>query len=65
MEGFPLSYQDVGVLLGGLSLFLYGILQMSSGLEKAVGPRLRSIFEKLNSSPFRGLFIGTLVTAIV
>jgi len=65
MEGFPLSYQDVGLLLGGLSLFLYGILQMSSGLEKAVGPRLRSIFEKLNSSPFRGLFIGTLVTAIV
>ena len=65
MEGFPLSYQDVGLLLGGLSLFLYGILQMSSGLEKAVGPRLRSIFEKLNSSPFRGLFIGALVTAIV
>jgi phosphate:Na+ symporter len=65
MEGFPLSYQDVGLLLGGLTLFLYGILQMSSGLEKAVGPRLRSIFEKLNSSPFRGLFIGTLVTAIV
>jgi len=65
MEGFPLSYQDVGLLLGGLILFLYGILQMSSGLEKAVGPRLRSIFEKLNSSPFRGLFIGALVTAIV
>uniref|UniRef100_A0A7C3MJ23 Na/Pi cotransporter family protein n=1 Tax=Dictyoglomus thermophilum TaxID=14 RepID=A0A7C3MJ23_DICTH len=65
MEGFPLSYREVGLLLGGFSLFLYGILQMSSGLEKAVGPRLRSIFERLNSSPFRGLFIGALVTAIV
>lgn len=65
MESFPLTYKDVGLLLGGLSLFLYGILQMSSGLEKAVGSRLRSIFEKLNSSPFKGLLIGTFVTAIV
>lgn len=65
MESFPLTYKDVGLLLGGLGLFLYGILQMSSGLEKAVGSRLRSIFEKLNSSPFKGLLIGALVTAIV
>ncbi len=65
MDGFPLSYKDVGFLLGGLGLFLYGILQMSSGLEKAVGSKLRLIFEKLNSASFRGLFIGTLVTAIV
>lgn len=65
MESFPLTYKDVGLLLGGLSLFLYGIFQMSSGLEKAVGSRLRSIFEKLNSSPFKGLLIGTFVTAIV
>ncbi|MFN3699224.1 MAG: Na/Pi cotransporter family protein, partial [Dictyoglomus sp.] len=65
MENFPLTYQEVGFLLGGLSLFLYGILQMSSGLEKAVGSRLRTIFEKLNSSPFKGLLIGTFVTALV
>lgn len=65
MSGFPLTYKEVGLLLGGLSLFLYGILQMSSGLEKAVGSKLRSIFERLNSSPFRGLVIGALVTAIV
>ncbi|ACK41395.1 MULTISPECIES: Na/Pi cotransporter family protein [Dictyoglomus] len=65
MSSFPLTYKDVGLLFGGLGLFLYGILQMSSGFEKAVGSKLRSIFEKLNSSPFRGLLIGTLVTAIV
>jgi len=65
MSGFPLTYKEVGLLLGGLSLFLYGILQMSLGLEKAVGSKLRSIFERLNSSPFRGLVIGALVTAIV
>jgi len=65
MEGFPLSFRDVGLLLGGLSLFLYGILQMSSGLEKAAGARLRSIFEKISASPWRGLLIGVVVTAIV
>lgn len=47
MESFPLTYKDVGLLLGGLSLFLYGIFQMSSGLEKAVGSRLRSILKSL------------------
>jgi len=65
MSNFPLSYKDIGILLGGLSLFLYGILQMSSGLEKAAGSRLRSIFEKISASPWRGLAIGTIVTSII
>ena len=65
MEGFPLSFRDLGLLFGGLSLFLYGILQMSSGLEKAAGARLRSIFEKISASPWRGLLIGVVVTALV
>jgi len=65
MEKLSLTYQDLGLLLGGLSLFLFGIMQMSTGLEKAVGTRLRSIFGRLNSSPFRGLLIGALVTSIV
>lgn len=65
MENFPLSSKDIGFLLAGLSLFLYGIIQMSSGLEKAAGSRLREIFEKITNSPFRGLFLGTLITSIV
>lgn len=65
MEGLPLTSKDLGLLLGGLSLFLYGIIQMSSGLEKAAGARLRSIFEKISASPWRGLLIGTVVTSIV
>jgi len=65
MEEFPLTPEDLGLLLGGLSLFLYGIFQMSSGLEKAAGSRLRSIFEKISASPWRGLLIGVVVTSIV
>lgn len=65
MESFPLSFKDLGLLLGGLSLFLYGILQMSSGLEKAAGSKMRTIFEKISASPWRGLLIGTVATSIV
>jgi phosphate:Na+ symporter len=65
MNNFPLSYKDIGILLGGLSLFLYGILEMSSGLEKAAGSRLRSIFEKISASPWRGLVLGTIITSII
>jgi len=65
MNSIPLSSKDIGFLLAGLSLFLYGIIQMSSGLEKAAGSRLREIFEKITNSPWRGLFLGTLITSIV
>lgn len=56
---------NLGLLLAGLSLFLFGIVQMSSGLEKAAGSRLREIFEKITNSPWKGLFLGTLITSIV
>jgi len=46
MQNFPLNADNIGLLLAGLSLFLYGIIQMSSGLEKAASSRLRDIFEK-------------------
>jgi len=65
MNSIPLSSKDIGFLLAGLSLFLYGIILMSSGLEKAAGSRLREIFEKITNSPWRGLFLGTLITSIV
>ena len=52
-------------LLGGLALFLYGMAMMSKGLELAAGDRLRIIIEKMTSSFFKAILIGTLVTAII
>ena len=36
-----MSILDVFALLGGVGLFLYGMMQMSSGLKNAAGDNLR------------------------
>lgn len=52
-------------LLGGLALFLYGMEMMSSGLELVAGDRLRVVIEKMTSSFFKSILVGTFVTAII
>ncbi len=52
-------------LIAGLSLFLYGMQMMSSGLEAAAGDRLKSILEKITSNPIMGIFMGALITAVI
>lgn len=52
-------------LLGGLALFLYGMEMMSSGLELVAGDRLRVVIEKMTSSFFKAILVGTFVTAII
>ena len=52
-------------LLGGLALFLYGMEMMSSGLELVAGDKLRIVIEKMTSSFFKSILVGTFVTAII
>ena len=52
-------------LIGGLSLFLYGMKLMGSALEKRAGRQLKSILSKLAANPLRGFLLGTLVTGII
>lgn len=52
-------------LLGGLSLFLYGMHMMSSGLEGAAGDRMKGILEKLTSNRFLGIIVGAGITAVI
>ncbi len=54
----------VGVL-GGLCLFLYGMKAMGDGLEKAAGSKMQSIIESLTGNLFKGILVGTAVTAII
>ena len=51
-------------LFGGLSLFLYSMNMMSAGLEAAAGNKMKSVLEKLTSSTFMGVIVGTVITAI-
>lgn len=52
-------------LMGGLGLFLFGMKQMSDGLEKAAGAKMRSILEFFTKTPIRGIIVGTFFTAVI
>ena len=52
-------------LMGGLGLFLYGMKQMSDGLEKAAGARMRSVLEFFTANRLAGTLVGILFTAII
>ena len=51
-------------LLGGLSLFLFGMRFGSRGLQKAAGWRLRAILSSLTKNRFVGVLVGIAVTFI-
>lgn len=52
-------------LLGGLAFFLYGMSVMSQGLEKMVGSKLESVLKSMTSNRFKGLILGTVITAVI
>ena len=52
-------------LIGGLSLFLYGMKIMGDNLEKMAGGKLEKILEKLTSKKIMAVLLGLVVTAII
>lgn len=56
---------DLLSLLGGLSLFLFGMQLMGGALEKKAESELSSVLSKMTSSPAKGFFLGIIVTAVI
>ena len=52
-------------LLGGLGFFLFGMTLLGEGLKRVAGSKLEMILERLTSTTFRGVLLGTLVTAVI
>ena len=52
-------------LLGGLGFFLFGMTLLGEGLKRVAGSKLEMILEKLTSTTFKGVLLGTLVTAVI
>ncbi|MBU0709434.1 MAG: Na/Pi cotransporter family protein [Candidatus Omnitrophica bacterium] len=52
-------------IVGGLGLFIYGIWQMSEGLHKASGQKMRNFLHNLTGGPKRGVIVGAVVTSLV
>lgn len=55
----------VGMLVGGLGLFLLAVNMITDGLKLAAGNALRNTLTKATSSPMRGILSGLSITALV
>lgn len=53
------------LLLGGVGMFLMGMILLSDGLKGAAGGALRSILQRFSKTPSRALLSGAVVTALV
>ena len=56
---------DVLSLVGGLSLFLFGMELMGQALERRAGSALRTVLGKLTTKKMIGFFTGLAVTAVI
>lgn len=60
-----MSVSNIISLLGGVALFLFGMTLMGEGLKKVAGNKLELVLYRLSSTPLKGVFLGTAVTAII
>lgn len=56
---------NVLTLVGGLSLFLFGMSVMGQALERRAGDRLRTILGKFTTNKVAGLLTGLGITAVI
>ena len=52
-------------LVGGLSLFIFGMIMMSDGLQKAAGDKMRAILTSITNNRLIAVGIGAIVTMII
>ncbi len=65
MNGESFTIISFFALLGGLSLFLFGLRMGGNHLESVAGNRLRYIISRLISNRFKGLIVGAFATVIL
>lgn len=52
-------------LVGGLSIFIYGMNMMSECLQKAAGEKMKTILSMLTKNPILGVLAGAITTAVL
>ena len=60
-----MTFFDFLTLIGGLSLFLFGMNLMGDALEKRAGNGLKNLLGKLTSSKAAGFLTGVGITAVI
>lgn len=56
---------SIFTMMGGLAFFLYGMIVMSSGLERIAGGKMEKLLEQLTSNPIKGLLLGAGMTIAI
>ncbi|MCF8464952.1 MAG: Na/Pi cotransporter family protein [Flavobacteriales bacterium] len=59
------GFVDFLQLIGALGFFIFGMKEMSDGIQKVAGSKMRDILSAMTSNRFLGLLTGFLVTALV
>lgn len=59
------SFIDLLVLAGALGFFIFGMKQMSDGLQKLGGPLMRKVLASMTHNPVLGIITGFVITALV
>lgn len=59
------TLMDILLMLGGVAVFMFGMKQMSSGLERSAGSGVRKLFKRIDKNRVvnYGIGIGTTVIA--
>ena len=52
-------------IAGGLGLFLFGMIQMSDGLKKVAGKRLKDVLESMTKKRIVACLVGAGITALI
>ena len=60
-----MSIFDVLTMIGGLSLFLFGMNVMGQALERRAGEKFRRVLGKFTTGRVRGVLTGLGVTAVI
>ena len=60
-----MDISNVIELLTGVALFLFGMVLMGDGLKMVAGSKLELVLYRLTSSSWKGVLLGTGVTAVI
>lgn len=60
-----MSYLNILQLIGGLSLFLFGMQLLSDGLTSVSGGRMEQLLGKFCNTRMKGVLLGTAVTGVI
>ena len=56
---------DFWKFLAGIGVFLWGMNQIESSIKEIAGRSFRNLLQKWTESPWKGIFVGTLITAVL